>query len=94
MHGQVRILGGKAPWYGLADVWIDDQFIATADFSGPVDYVQQSILSSPVLTEGEHWVKILNKGEPGSQTADGDDRRGIDIFGFDVLPNGSGVCIS
>ena len=88
----MRLLGGNAPWYGLADVWIDDNYIATIDGSRPNDFAINPFFMSPVLREGSHLLKVLNKAESGHVKTD--DRHGLSIMGFDVLPNGSGVCLS
>ena len=80
---QIRWLGASAPWMGLADVWIDDQYIHTVDFSRPIKVDFDAKFTSPELEQGMHCLKIRNKAEPGEFSTE--DRFGISVLGFDVL---------
>ena len=84
---QVRWLGVTAPWMGLCDVWIDDDFLATVDISRWDGHIIDSRFTSPLLDEGRHCLKIRNKGEAGKFSSG--DRNGCSVSGFDVLPPSS-----
>ena len=83
---QVRWLGVTAPWMGLSDVWIDDEFMATVDISRWDGLLIDTRFTSPMLREGQHCLKIRSKGEAGEFTSG---QNGLSVSGFDVLRLGS-----
>ena len=75
---------------GLSDVWIDDEFMATVDISRWEGHIADGRFTSPLLREGQHCLKIRNRGEAGKFTSG--DRKGVSIYGFDVLPPEKRFC--
>jgi hypothetical protein len=53
------------PNYGQADIYVDDQFVATADFYSPVQKWQQ-IIPINNLGRGSHTIKIVVLGQHNS----------------------------
>lgn len=82
------MLGVRSQWTGLADVFIDNQFAGTIDNSRRSDEEIGCYYVSPILPEGDHRIKIVNRAQPG-ELGKGD-RQAIAIHGFDVLAAGAG----
>ena len=81
---QVRVLGMRGPWTGLVDVFIDEQFAATADSSLREDRRVGPYYTSPVLPEDDHSIRVVNRAEAGGQSSG--DLHCLTVHGFDVLP--------
>ena len=60
-----RWITARGPNYGQADIYVDDQFVATVDLYSPVQKWQQPILIKN-LGRGSHTIKIIVLGQRNS----------------------------
>ena len=60
--GSLKIVGYRAVYYGIADVFIDGVKTGTIDFYSPYSQYQQTLFEKRSLSNGTHTVKIVATG--------------------------------
>jgi len=79
--GGIRWLGSKGPDYGLAQVYIDDNLVASVDSHAGEQQAMQTLFSVQDLEFGAHTIEIRAL----SRNA-GDGGEFVSVDAFDVLP--------
>jgi subtilisin family serine protease len=62
----IQVLSKTSPPRGLADIYIDNQFVATVDLYRTKDTYQDVIFTKDGLTNTTHTIKIVVKGQKSS----------------------------
>jgi hypothetical protein len=67
----IRWIALTSPWYGLADVYIDDVFVKEVSLYSTTDRYSQIVFEELSLEKGVHTIKIVNKGLKGNDLGKG-----------------------
>jgi hypothetical protein len=59
---EARWLGFRAPWAGIANVYVDGTFIREIDLYSPTEQVQAVIFSTAILPAGDHTLTVESTG--------------------------------
>jgi hypothetical protein len=78
----IRLYSLTSPYYGLAEIYIDNEKVQEINqFSAKTKY-KQLVFEHLNLNEGDHIIKVINKGVMGSSLGRGIN---INVDAFDVL---------
>ena len=66
----VRWIGFRAPWAGIARVYIDDVFVSELDLYATTEQVQAVVFSTTGLTNGIHTLTVESTGQKNAAAAD------------------------
>jgi hypothetical protein len=77
----VTWIGYRGPLAGLADVFLDDAFVARVDLYAPAEVLQAPIYTSPNLAAGTHTVRVAVTGEKNPAAS----LPFVIVDGFDVV---------
>jgi YD repeat-containing protein len=78
----VRWIGFRAPWAGIARVYVDDVFISELDLYATTEQVQAVAFSRTGLTNGTHTLTVESTGRKNPAAVD----YAIVVDAFDVSP--------
>ncbi|MBS8265641.1 hypothetical protein DYI25_14535 [Mesobacillus boroniphilus] len=78
----IRFYSLTSPWYGLADVYIDGQFIEEISMYSEKTRYTQLVFEHFNLPEGVHTLKLVNKGTIGNTLGKGIN---VNIDAFDII---------
>ncbi|WP_338788148.1 hypothetical protein [Metabacillus sp. FJAT-53654] len=77
----ITVLGKRHSLRGLADIYLDNQFVQTVDFSSNTAEFQAELYKKDGLTNGEHTLKIVVKGE----SAPGRTSKAVALDAFEII---------
>src|SRR5207245_8318894 len=75
-------IGFRAPWAGIANVYLDGTFITELDLYAPEEHVQDTVFSALTLFPGAHTVTVEATGRKNSLSVD----YAVVVDAFDVGP--------
>jgi Big-like domain-containing protein len=78
----VRWIGFRAPWAGIARVYIDDVFVTELDLYATTDQPQSVVFSRTGLTNGPHTLTAESTGRKNPASVD----YAVVVDAFDVAP--------
>jgi hypothetical protein len=78
----VRWIGFRAPWAGIARVYVDDVFISELDLYATTDTPQSVIFSRTGLSSGPHTLTVESTGRKNPASVD----YAVVVDAFDVAP--------
>ena len=78
----VTWIGFRAPWAGIARVYVDGAFVAELDLYTTTEQVQTPVFSASGLTSGSHTLAVESTGLKNASSAD----YAVVVDAFDVSP--------
>lgn len=83
MHGTgVNWIGFRAPWAGIANIYVDGAFVRQLDLYSTTELVQTAVFSATNLTPGTHTLTVESTGQKHPDAAD----YAVVVDAFDVTP--------